>query len=235
MADAAINIPAPVAVLPVVFALAPGLQDNTIIDYGTTAGRKLYEGAVTSLYTSGEDKYDGEEGSLHNFCLKGVNHADAYGWEDVHMVPIDPTNPDDLLSLWTEYGLISMEALHDHVLTYVSTQSRVAQDSIQMYRCLFASLTIEAQNRIAVWSDDYTVNGIKSGALFLKVIVRESHADTNATTRKIRGKLMNLETEFAGVNFDVTKLNSQVKIWVQQLQARGETTQDLLANLLSQR
>jgi len=43
---------------------------------------------------------------------------------------------------------------------------------------------------------------------------------------------MNLETEFAGVNFDVTKLNSQVKIWVQQLQARGETTQDLLANLL---
>ena len=232
MADAAINIPAPVAVLPVVFALAPGLQDNTIIDYGTTAGRKLYEGAVTSLYTSGEDKYDGEEGSLHNFCLKGVNHADAYGWEDVHMVPIDPTNPDDLLSLWTEYGLISMEAIHDHVLTYVSTQSRVAQDSIQMYRCLFASLTIEAQNRIAVWSDDYTVNGIKSGALFLKVIVRESHADTNATTRKIRGKLMNLETEFAGVNFDVTKLNSQVKIWVQQLQARGETTQDLLANLL---
>jgi hypothetical protein len=33
------------------------------------------------------------------------------------------------------------------------------------------------------------------------------------------------------LNFHVTKVNSQVKIWVQQLQARGESTQDLFPNL----
>jgi hypothetical protein len=101
-----------------------------------------------------------------------------------------------------------------------------------MYMCLFSSLTEAAQNRITVWAPDYTVNGIKSGPLFLKVIIRESHADTNATTRKICSKLMALDVYLASLNFDVTKLNSQVKIRVQQLQARGESTQDLFANLL---
>jgi hypothetical protein len=101
-----------------------------------------------------------------------------------------------------------------------------------MYMCLFSSLTEAAQNRITVWAPDYTIHSIKSGPLFLKVIIRESHANTNATTRKIRSKLMALDVHLASLNFDVTKLNSQVKIWVQQLQARGESTQDLFANLL---
>jgi len=117
-------------------------------------------------------------------------------------------------------------------MSYIQTPTRAAQDSLQMYMCLFSSLTEAAQNRITVWAPDYTVNGIKLGPLFLKVIIRESHADTNATTRKIRSKLMALDVHLASLNFDVTKLNSQVKIWVQQLQARGESTQDLFANLL---
>ena len=54
-----------------------------------------------------------------------------------------------------------------------------------MYICLFGSLTEAAQNSISLWEDDYTVFVIKSGALFLKVIIRESRVDTNATTRKI--------------------------------------------------
>ena len=66
----------------------------------------------------------------------------------------------------------------------------------------------------------------------MKVIICESRADTNATTRKIRSKLTALDVHLASLNFDVTKLNSQVKIWVQQLQARGESTQDLFVNLL---
>jgi hypothetical protein len=125
-----------------------------------------------------------------------------------------------------------MKVVRNHVATYIQTPTRVAQDSLQMYMCLFSLPTEAAQNRITVWAPDYTVNGIKSGPLFLKVIIRESHADTNATTRKIRSKLMALDVHLASLNFDVTKLNSLVKIWVQQLQARGESTQDLFANLL---
>ena len=57
------------------FALAPGLHGNPLIHYGTTAGRKLYEAAVKSLYASGETKHDGEEPSMHNFCIRGITHS----------------------------------------------------------------------------------------------------------------------------------------------------------------
>ena len=124
-----------------------------------------------------------------------------------------------------------MEVVRNHGTTYIQTPTRVAQDSLQMYMCLFLSLTEAAQNRVTVWAPDFTVNGIKSGPLFLKVIICESHADTNATTRKICSKLMALDVHLGSLNFHVTKVNSQVKIWVQQLQARGESTQDLFPNL----
>jgi len=39
------------------FALAPGLHGNAFIDYGTTAGRKLYKAATKSLYASGETQF----------------------------------------------------------------------------------------------------------------------------------------------------------------------------------
>jgi len=224
--------PAAAAAAPT-FALAPGLHGNAFIDYGTTAGRKLYEAATKSLYASGETKYDGEEPSMHNFCIRGITHSEAFGWEHICSVPTDPQQPDvDIKSIWTGYGQLPMEMVRNHVSTYIQTPTRAAQDSLQMYMCLFSSLTEAAQNRITVWASDYTVNGIKSGPLFLKVIIRESHADTNATTRKICSKLMALDVHLTSLNFDVTKLNSQVKIWVQQLQARGESTQDLFANLL---
>lgn len=223
------------AVAPVL-VLAPGLQhDDSINKYGTATGRKLYEASVTSLCSSGETKYVGEDGSLHNFCRKGINDAGANRWHDAHTVPSDPVaHPNELTSLpvWVKYGLLAMGTIRAYVLTYIATAPRVAQVSMAMYMCLFASLIVKAQNHIFVWAEDYTLKGLKSGALFLKGIIRESHADTNSTTLKIREKLMNMETQFAELNFNVTKLNSHVKIWMQQLQAHRENTRDLLAKLL---
>jgi hypothetical protein len=223
----------PAAAAAPTFAFAPGLHGNAFIDDGTTAGRKLYEAATKLLYASGETKYDGEEPSMHNFCIRGISHSEAFGWEHICSVPTDPQQPNvGFKSIWTEYGQLPMEVVRNHVATYIQTPTRVAQASLQMSICLFSPLTEAAQNRITVWAPDYTVNGIKSGPLFLKVIICESHKDTKATKSKIRSKLMALDVHLASLNFDVTKLNSQVKIWVQQLQARGESTQDLFANVL---
>jgi hypothetical protein len=91
---------------PQLLALAPGLHGDAFIDYGTTAGRKLYEAATKSLYASGETKYDREEPSMRNFCIRGITHSEAFGWEQhVHKVH---TNPQQLKlglkSIWTEYG-----------------------------------------------------------------------------------------------------------------------------------
>ena len=70
-----------------------------------------------------------------------------------------------------------------------------------------------------------------SGNLLLKVIVRESHLDTNATTGTIRTKLSSLDEYIVTIGSDITKFNGYVRLLVDSLAARGETTQDLLTNL----
>ena len=70
-----------------------------------------------------------------------------------------------------------------------------------------------------------------SGVALLKVIIRESHLDTNATTNQIRTKLSSLDTYILTIDCDIGKLNQYVKLLVQSLAARNQTTSGLLINL----
>ena len=75
----------------------------------------------------------------------------------------------------------------------------------------------EAKDVITIWEDNYRVYGLPSGNLLLRVIVRESHIDTNATKSSTRTKLSNFDTY-------MIKINSA-------LAARGKTSDDILTNL----
>jgi len=100
-----------------------------------------------------------------------------------------------------------------------------------MYMCLMASLSSEAKAKVIVWKDQYTIDGRVSGNALLKVIIRESHLDTNATSNLIRTKLSSLDKYITTIGCDVTKFNTHVKLLVESLAARGEQTNDLLINL----
>ena len=43
------------------------------------------------------------------------------------------------------------------------------------------SLTQAGKDKVHIWSDQFILNGRESGILPLKVIIRESHLDTNVT------------------------------------------------------
>ena len=75
------------------------------------------------------------------------------------------------------------------------------------------------------------LNGCESGILVLKIIIRESHLDTNATTNSIRTQLSNLDEYITTIGCDVRKLNEHVRPLLEQLNARGGETNDLLTNL----
>jgi hypothetical protein len=94
-----------------------------------------------------------------------------------------------------------------------------------------ASLSKEAKAKVMVWREEYTVVGYPSGACLLKIIIRESHIDTRATVRHIREKLNSLDIYLPTIGYDIVKFNTYVKDLLDSLYARGETTQDLLANL----
>jgi hypothetical protein len=133
------------------------------------------------------------------------------------------------------YGTITLEQVARWERSYIATPSRAAQDTYMLYQCLMSSLPPEAKKKIMIWSDQYTIEsaGTKydSGVALLKVIIRESHLDTNATTNSIRTKLSNLDAYITTINSDIGLFNQHVKMLIQSLTARNQETSDLLINL----
>ena len=93
------------------------------------------------------------------------------------------------------------------------------------------SLTQAGKDEVCLWSDQFILIGREPGILLLKVIIRESHLDTNATMNSIRTQLSNLDEYIATIGCDIIKFNEHVKHLLEQLNARGRETQDLLTNL----
>jgi prefoldin subunit 5 len=58
-----------------------------------------------------------------------------------------------------------------------------------------------------------------------------SHVDTRATINSVRTKMSNLDQTMRTLESDIEKFNEYVIGLVEQLQARGQETQDLLVNL----
>jgi hypothetical protein len=115
--------------------------------------------------------------------------------------------------------------------TYVDKPIHPAQDNFMMYKCLMNSISKEGKNKILSWKKQYTMGTNSSGNLLLKIIVEESHLDTNATTTSIRNKLSSLDEYILTIGCNITKFNGYVRLLINSLAARGETTQDLLTNL----
>ena len=212
------------------FALAPGLiYSVSIIDYTTAAGAKVYRAAVEPLAT----KFDCQAENLKVFLNEVNDRATITGWYDILLVPPDVLSEDIMavIDLTTSYGQLSLEQVRAHAATYIHREVRAAQDSMQLYQCLANSLTKEGKAKVMLRKAEYTVRGILSGTCLLKVIVSASYIDTNATTTFIRGRLSSLDKYMKTVDSDVEKFNQYVKSQLDSLNARGQTTQDLLANL----
>jgi hypothetical protein len=100
-----------------------------------------------------------------------------------------------------------------------------------LFQCLITSLTQDAHDAIQLWNEEFYVAGRPSGLLLLRVIIRESHLDSNATTSVIGLQLTQLDDFMPQVNSNILKFNRHVQELMTALHARGATTQDLLTNL----
>ena len=156
------------------------------------------------------------------------------GWSEEMMgilsVPDDPLNPESYTSLINTHGEVSIEQIRAFEESYINSKTRPAQDTHMLYKCLMGSLSKVAKKKILIWSDQYTIGDKFSGPLLLKVIIRESHLDTNATSTAIRTKMTKLDEYLPQVGYSVTKFNAHVKLLMEGLMARGEmmSPQDVL-------
>ena len=215
------------------FALNPAQAITGVIDFTIDSNVKLHKRATSKL---SDDLFDCVPEDLNQFLKTLSDRASEYSWNDevvgIMMIPEDPTDPSTVYkNLLTNHGEITLEQVRRFEESYIMTATRAAQDTSMLYQCLMASLSKQGKTKIMVWEGQYKINGFTSGNLLLKIIIRESHLDSNATTTVIRRQLSSLDTYINTIGCDITKFNAHVQKLLEGLSARGETTHDLLTNL----
>ena len=133
--------------------------------------------------------------------------------------------------LLTHYGQVTLQQVRDHATTYINTQTRAAQNNILLYTCLAASISPETKAKVMIFHSDYHEGQTPIGAAYLKILIWEANVDTRSTVMHIRAKLSALDSYILTINCDITKFNANIKDLIDSLTARGEMTNDLLANL----
>lgn len=212
------------------FSLTPGMATLDVIDYNTAAGTKVWNNATSKL---SDELFDCDSEGLRDFLELIRARSEVMGWNlSVLSIPVDVNdNLGDTQDFLDHYGEIDLDHCRAHALTYYNQQNRAAQDSMMLYKCIMDSMSRSGRNKITGFRDQYTINGTPIGILVLKVVVRESYIDTNATTTFIRTQLSSLDEYLPLIDYDIGKFNLHVQALIEALNARGETTSDLLTNL----
>jgi hypothetical protein len=227
----AIGVPQPLVQAVPAFDLSPALVDNGGIDYSTQRGVKLYQAAMEKLQ---DNLFDVDSAGILNFLAALADRSRQFGWRFILEIARDETAPDDeleLVNLLTNHSELSVAQIRASCALYINGENRAAQYSRAMYVCLTSSLSNKGKDQLRVWREDYTIDGEPSGPLFLKIIIRESHIDTNATVRHLRAKLTDLTTHLVTLKYDITEFNRYVRDLMDQVSSRGERTTDLIAYL----
>ena len=221
------------------FFLNPSSALVGTLDFSRPEARKYYTKATKKLDT--EELFDCTPGNMYHFLKLLTHRANEYGWDDeisgILWIPEDINNQNsELRYLPTEYGRVTIDQIAAFERSYLGTERRETQDNYMLYKCLMSSLSKEARMKIEGWENEYVIQNNQgtttpSGNLLLKVIIRESHLDTNATTQSIRMKLSNLDDYMIKISSDITKFNSYVKILIRSLEARGQKSEALLTHL----
>jgi hypothetical protein len=201
-----------------IFSLTPATAAGVVNDYTRATGRKLYSRATSKLE---ENLFDCVAEDLYSFLKSLKDRAREFGWDETGIgilsIPDDPHNPSEFKSLIDSHGEIKLSTLRKFEDTYIDRQNRSAQDSAQLYGCLMASISKEGKKKILVREELYTVRGFGSGNLLLKIIVRESHLDTNATSASICTKLTDLDRYLPSIGHDISKFDTYVKLLIDGL------------------
>ena len=214
-------------------ALTPGQAMRGTLDYETNKAHfYIYRHATSKLE---ETPYDCTPDQFFQMMKSLEDRGHEYGWDKPGGLFWVRKRDGTMVNLLDSYGSITMKEIRRHELTYWNNGFRKSQDDRMLYECLLNSMSPEGKSRVNIHSEEYQLldgtRRIPSGLCLLKVVVRESYLDSNATTGMIREQLSNLDSYMPTINNDITRFNNHVKMLLKALHARGEQTLDLLTYL----
>ena len=200
--------------------------------------RGMYLGYTTTqsikFYNKGCEKLPGEAFNgklLLTWLVQVQDKARMFTW-----IPI-LTIKGKLLT--QQFADLSMDEVRTHAQIYQNKSSREAQNSEMLIHCLKASISRTVYNKVYLQRSKYIIyrdkthEPIEDGVCFLKTIIDNYHSNTRSSTKQIRKQMAQLNYYMRNVaKGDVSKLCEHTRELSYELNAAGETTNDLLANLI---
>jgi hypothetical protein len=202
------------------------VQRDMYLDYTTPQSIKFYNKGCEKLPG---DPFSGK--MLLTWLVQVQDKANMFTW-----TPILTVKGKLLTQHYTE---ITMEDVRAHTQVYQDRASRDAQNAEMLIQCLKASISRAVYNKVYLQRDRYTIHRkhtgepIQDGVCFLKTIIDNYHSNTRSMTKQIRKQLASLNIYMKNVaKGDVKKLCQHIKELLYELDAAGEVTNYLLANLI---
>jgi hypothetical protein len=134
-----------------------------------------------------------------------------------------------VISLFTQYGQVTVEQVAAHSATYIDTQTKASQDSRALQLFLDKSLTPELMMRVLAQRSKYTIGAHDTldGPTMYKVIISIVGTDTAASIAVINTAIRALPSKIEEFEGNITKFNEYVTELVNESMARGKTPHDL--------
>jgi hypothetical protein len=107
-----------------------------------------------------------------------------------------------------------------------------AQNSQMMYTCIMDSLTTEAQTKILIDAEMFTVMGYLYGLCLLKILLGMAQTDTIATVNVLRIDVSKLPSKMVEFNGNTVALNNYVMSIETAMASYGETSREMLMNVI---
>ena len=183
-----------------------------------------------------KELYDCKPEGFYQFMKNLKIRASMFGWsalDGILNVAPNSDQPNRKKQMLEDYGVFSYERIVKHEKSYIFEKTRASQDNIMLFTCLMSSVSMSGRAKLTIHDSQYMIGTppTESGLCLLKILIKESHLDSNATSSMIRTKLTNLDEYLDEVENDIVQFNHYVQMLMDSLTARGETTQDLMTNL----
>jgi hypothetical protein len=132
------------------------------------------------------------------------------------------------------YGQCTLNQVQEESASYIHSTTRKRQNNYQLHVCLHNSVDDYTKLILANEEAIYTLNGPSCGITYLKSLIQKAEVDTHATASYIRRNLTQLDHYIVKeANNDITKFNEYVNDQLNTLATRGETSTDVIINLLT--
>jgi hypothetical protein len=141
--------------------------------------------------------------------------------------------------LTQQFAEITMDEVKAHAQLYQDRATREAKNAEMLIQYLNASISRSVYNKVYLQREKYTIHrrntleSVEDGVCFLKTIINNFYSNTRLSTKQIRKQLAQLNYYVRNVaKGDVSKLCEHMRELIYELNAAGETTSELLANLI---